>query len=99
GGGGLELSRAPSGGGGGGVQVSRRPFRLGPDALEPEPLARRPEVGGGRDELVEQLAVLALLRMPEHAEGEAMRRILDRLDHSVLRVRRDAQSRADAAEP
>src|SRR5215218_10061752 len=40
--------------------------------------------GGLLDEGREECVVLALLRMPEDAEREAVRRILDRLDRPVL---------------
>src|SRR5437016_5637710 len=56
-------------------------------------------VGGRlRDELLEELPVLASLRMPEDAEGEAPRRILDRLDGAVLGHRGHAQPLAEAPE-
>src|SRR5437868_13294375 len=50
------------------------------------------------DELLVELLVFARLRMPEDAEGEAPRRILDRLDGAVLGDRGHAQPLSEAPE-
>ena len=56
-------------------------------------------VGSGLlDEGREERVVLALLRVPEHAEREAVRRILDRLDRPVLGPGALAQPVADPTE-
>src|SRR3954451_3412734 len=49
-------------------------------------------------ERLEQPHVLAGLRVPEHAEREAARRILERLDRPVVGARRPAQPLAEPAE-
>src|SRR5919197_2240232 len=55
---------------------------------------------GGRllDKPPEEGFVLALLGVPEHAEREALRRVLDGLQRPVVRPGRLAQAAADAAE-
>ena len=50
------------------------------------------------DERLEQREVLALLRMPEHAEREPVRRVLERLDRPVLGPGRFAEPLAKPAE-
>src|SRR5579862_554367 len=56
-----------------------------------------PEPGRLRDELVEQACVLARLGMPQNADREPARRLLEGLDRAVVGARRDAQALADAA--
>src|SRR5207237_10909420 len=55
---------------------------------------------GGRllDERSEERAVLRLLRVPQDAECEALRGVLDRLQGAVVRPRRLAQTLAHAPE-
>src|ERR687885_766776 len=53
---------------------------------------------GGVDERLEELHVLARLRMPEDAEREAPIRRLHGLDRPVLGVRRDPEALAEPAE-
>jgi len=50
------------------------------------------------DERLEELHVLARLGMPQDAEGETPRRILDRLDGAVVRMRGGAQAVTEPAE-
>ena len=57
-----------------------------------------PVPAGLLDERLEEREVLALLRVPEHAEREAVRRVLQRLDRPVLGPGRFAQPLAKAAE-
>src|SRR5207302_3378350 len=49
-------------------------------------------------ETLEERGVVVLLGMPEHAEREALRRVLDALERPVLRPGRLAQVRADPPE-
>src|SRR4051812_20801059 len=51
------------------------------------------------DERLEQRRVLAFLRMPEDAERESARRVLERLDRPVIRPRRRDEALADPPEP
>src|SRR6187551_717747 len=51
------------------------------------------------DERLEEPQVLAGLGVPEDAEGEATRGVLEPLERAVFRVRRLAQALAEPAEP
>ena len=81
---------------GGGVEDAERHGRL-LNARSSRRLAagaaEHPRLG---DERLEQPRVLALLGVPEHAEGEALRRVLDRLDRAVLGPCRPREARPPA---
>ncbi len=51
------------------------------------------------DERLEERRVLALLGVPEHADGESLRRILERLERAVFGPRRLDEPFADRPEP